>query len=212
VPAASEVEHRGLTWNFLWQPDGIRTVPPPRECDQVSQASVAQCHAVWLEQGKRHHRVCRVPGRSGQSPLHSWANPRAGKLPTASSHGACAAGLCATDAAAVGDRLRRIPLGCRRTATRDYRSGRLANPAGCKHNASVPNVLIRDLPPEVHANLQRRAEAAGQSLQQYLTSELSRVAQSPTIAEVLGRIAERSGGRVGLQTAVDDLHDERARR
>ena len=76
----------------------------------------------------------------------------------------------------------------------------------------MPNVLIRDLPPEVHANLQRRAEAAGQSLQQYLTSELSRVAQAPTIAEVLERIAERSGGRVGLQTAVDDLHDERARR
>lgn len=90
--------------------------------------------------------------------------------------------------------------------------GRLANPAGCKHNASVPNVLIRDLPPEVHASLQRRAEAAGQSLQQYLTTELSRVAQSPTIAEVLERVAERSGGRVGLQTAVDDLHDERARR
>jgi antitoxin FitA len=96
----------------------------------------------------------------------------------------------------------------------DLRSslGQLTNPAECKHNASVPNVLIRDLPPEVHASLQRRAEAAGQSLQQYLTIELSRVAQSPTIAEVLERIAERSGGRVGLQTAVDDLHDERARR
>ena len=77
---------------------------------------------------------------------------------------------------------------------------------------STPRVLIRDLPPEVHASLQHRAEAAGQSLQQYLTSELSLVAQSPTIAEVIERIAERSGGRVGLQTAVDDLHDERARR
>jgi antitoxin FitA len=76
----------------------------------------------------------------------------------------------------------------------------------------MPNVLIRDLPPEVHASLQRRAEAKGQSLQQYLTTELSRLAQSPTIAEVIERIAERSGGRVGLQTAVDDLHDERARR
>jgi len=102
------------------------------------------------------------------------------------------------------------PLPCHGLGTR--RRGQLANPARCKHNASVPNVLIRDLPPEVHASLQRRAEAAGQSLQQYLTTELSRVAQSPTIAEVLERIAERSGGRVGLQTAVDDLHDERARR
>ena len=76
----------------------------------------------------------------------------------------------------------------------------------------MPNGLIRDLPADVHANLQRRAEAAGQSLQQYLTNELSRVAQSPTIAEVIERIAERSGGRVGFQTAVDDLHDGRARR
>lgn len=75
----------------------------------------------------------------------------------------------------------------------------------------MPNVLIRDLPAEVHANLQRRAEEAGQSLQQYLTAELSRVAQTPTISEVIARIAERSGGRVGFQTALDDLHDERAR-
>ena len=76
----------------------------------------------------------------------------------------------------------------------------------------MPNVLIRDLPDDIHASLQRRAEAAGQSLQQYLSSELARVAQSPTMNEVLARIAERSGGRVGLATAVDDLHDERGRR
>jgi len=76
----------------------------------------------------------------------------------------------------------------------------------------MPNVLIRDLPAEVHASLQRRAEAAGQSLQQYLANELSRVAQSPTLAEVMERIAQRSGGRVGFETAVDDLADERAHR
>ena len=75
----------------------------------------------------------------------------------------------------------------------------------------MPNVLIRDLPDDIHASLQRRAAAAGQSLQQYLSSELARVAQSPTMNEVLARIAERSGGRVGLDTAVDDLHDERTR-
>lgn len=75
----------------------------------------------------------------------------------------------------------------------------------------MPNVLIRDLPDDVHESLLRRAESAGQSLQQYLTGELSRVAQSPTIGDVIARIAERSGGRVGFQIAVDDLHDERAR-
>ncbi|MGA9276096.1 FitA-like ribbon-helix-helix domain-containing protein [Ilumatobacter sp.] len=76
----------------------------------------------------------------------------------------------------------------------------------------MPNVLIRDLPAEVHASLQRRAEAAGQSLQQYLTYELSRVAQSPTLADVMERIAQRSGGQVGFETAVEDLAEERAQR
>jgi plasmid stability protein len=76
----------------------------------------------------------------------------------------------------------------------------------------VPNVLVRDLPDDVHAQLQRRAEAAGQSLQQYLTTELTRLATAPTMTEVLERIGRRRGGRVGLETAVVDLRDERTRR
>ncbi len=75
----------------------------------------------------------------------------------------------------------------------------------------MPNVLIRDLPDDVHARLQQRAEAAGQSLQQYLSTELSRIATSPTLDDVLARIEGRQGGRVGFAAAVDDLHDERAR-
>ncbi len=82
----------------------------------------------------------------------------------------------------------------------------------CYHNASMPNVLIRNLPPDVHAALQARADAAGQSLQQYLTDQLSRIAREPTIDDILERIAAQSGGRVGFETAVDDLHDERSRR
>jgi hypothetical protein len=67
------------------------------------------------------------------------------------------------------------------------------------------------VPDDVHAGLQRRAENAGQSLQQYLSSELARLARHPTLDEVLARIEQREGGRVGFSTAVDDLHDERAR-
>jgi hypothetical protein len=55
----------------------------------------------------------------------------------------------------------------------------------------VPNVLIRDLPPEVHAVLVRRAEAAGQSLQQYLVAELTRMASSPTMGELIERVELR---------------------
>lgn len=76
----------------------------------------------------------------------------------------------------------------------------------------MPNVLVRDLPEDVHARLQRRAEAAGQSLQQFLASELTRLSATPTMDDVLARINRRKGGRVGLETAVNDLTDERAHR
>ena len=60
------------------------------------------------------------------------------------------------------------------------------------------NVLIRDLPDDVHAALQRRAERRGQSLQQYLAGELRRLATQPTVEEVLERVEQRRGGSVGL--------------
>lgn len=75
----------------------------------------------------------------------------------------------------------------------------------------MPNVLVRDLPEDVHANLQRRAEAEGKSLQQYLATELSRLASTPTLSDVLDRIGRRRGGKVGFDTAVRDLDDERGR-
>ncbi len=89
----------------------------------------------------------------------------------------------------------------------------LANGDGRRyHNASMPSVLVRDLPDDVHADLQRRAEAAGQSLQQYLVTELTRLARTPTMTEVLARIGRRTGGRVGLEEAVSDLDEVRGDR
>jgi len=76
----------------------------------------------------------------------------------------------------------------------------------------MPNVLVRDLPEDIHAELQRRAEARGQSLQQYLAGELRRLAERPTLEDVLERISHRRGGRVGFQQAVADIAEERARR
>lgn len=76
----------------------------------------------------------------------------------------------------------------------------------------MPNVLVRDLPDDVHASLQRRAESAGQSLQQYLATELTRLASMPTMDDVLARISRRNGGRVGLELAVADLDAERSDR
>jgi len=75
----------------------------------------------------------------------------------------------------------------------------------------MPNVLIRDIPEDIHAALQRRAELRGQSLQQYLAGELRRLAERPGIGEVLDRIDRRRGGRVGLRQAAEDLAQDRAR-
>jgi antitoxin FitA len=76
----------------------------------------------------------------------------------------------------------------------------------------MPNLLVRDVPDDVHAALQRRAERRGQSLQQFLTSELRRLAERPSVGEVLDRIERRRGGRVGLAQAADDLAEGRAGR
>lgn len=75
----------------------------------------------------------------------------------------------------------------------------------------MPNVLVRNIPEDVHAALQHRAEQRGQSLQQYLASELRRLAERPSVGDVLDRIEQRRGGRVGFAQAVDDLAEERAR-
>jgi len=75
----------------------------------------------------------------------------------------------------------------------------------------MPNVLVRDVPDDVHAALQRRAEARGQSLQQYLAGELGRLAARPSVDDVLDRIGRRRGGRVGLGRAAEELAAERAR-
>jgi hypothetical protein len=75
----------------------------------------------------------------------------------------------------------------------------------------MPNVLVRDVPEEVHAALQRRAERHGQSLQQYLAAELRRLAERPSIDEVLDRIDSQRGGQVGFRQAVEDLAEDRAR-
>jgi antitoxin FitA len=73
----------------------------------------------------------------------------------------------------------------------------------------MPNILIRDLPEAIHAELQQRAERRGQSLQQYLAGELTRLAQRPTPEELFGRVSRRSGGKVGLTQAVVDLEGQR---
>lgn len=72
-------------------------------------------------------------------------------------------------------------------------------------------MLVRNLTEETHRQLLRRARERGQSLEQYLADELTRLAGSPTVDDVRGRIERSRGGRVGLAQAVADLTEERPR-
>lgn len=76
----------------------------------------------------------------------------------------------------------------------------------------MANVLVRDVPDAVHHALQQRAEQRGQSLQHYLAAELKRLAETPSLEEVLDRIERRRGGSVGLRQAAEDLAAERRAR
>lgn len=80
------------------------------------------------------------------------------------------------------------------------------------YSACMPNVQVRDVPEEVHAALVRRAEVAGQSLQQYLAAQLTALAATPTLDEMLDRIAQRRKGRLSRRDALAAVEDERARR
>ncbi len=76
----------------------------------------------------------------------------------------------------------------------------------------MPNVQIRGVPEDVHKELVRRAELAGQSLQQYLAAQLASMVSNPTIDEMIARIEHRSKGRLSRADAVASITDERARR
>jgi uncharacterized protein YqeY len=76
----------------------------------------------------------------------------------------------------------------------------------------MPHVLVRDVPDDVHAALQRKAEQRRQSLQQYLTAELLHLAERRSISEILDEVETQHGGQVGLGVAVDDLGEDRSER
>jgi antitoxin FitA len=77
--------------------------------------------------------------------------------------------------------------------------------------AVVPSVQIKNVPPDIHLVLRRRAATAGQSLQEYLLASLKQQAREETLDEVLDRAGARAGGSLGLAFAAETLRDERQR-
>ncbi|MCP9484955.1 MAG: hypothetical protein MSC30_03775 [Gaiellaceae bacterium MAG52_C11] len=55
----------------------------------------------------------------------------------------------------------------------------------------MANIQIRNVPPELHRTLKQRAEKAGVSLQEYLLGEVTTIAKTPTMDEVIARVRSR---------------------
>ena len=78
--------------------------------------------------------------------------------------------------------------------------------------ACMPNVQVRNVPTEVHEALVRRAEQAGQSLQQFLAAQLTLIAVTPTVDEMLARLEDRPMGELTAADAIAALAEDRAGR
>jgi antitoxin FitA len=64
-------------------------------------------------------------------------------------------------------------------------------------------IQIRNVPDDVHRTLKVRAAAAGMSLSDYVLREVTRVAQTPTPAELDERIRARSPANVTTADILD---------
>jgi antitoxin FitA len=73
----------------------------------------------------------------------------------------------------------------------------------------MPSVQIKNVPPDVHRVLRRRAAEAGKSLQEYLLGRLIEDAGRPTLDETLQRAGGRAGGRVRLADAARAVREDR---
>jgi hypothetical protein len=110
--------------------------------------------------------------------------------------------------------LHRVDVHRRSNPSRLFACGRRlsTDDSSCMYNACMPNVQIREVPEDVHNELVRRAELAGQSLQQYLSTQLAAMVATPTIDDMITRIEHRPKGRLSRADAVSAIADERARR
>jgi len=75
--------------------------------------------------------------------------------------------------------------------------------------AIMPSVQIKSVPEDVHAELRRRAEKAGKSLQEYLLGWLVEEARRPAVDDLLDRAGRHKGGRVSFRFASEAVREDR---
>ena len=76
----------------------------------------------------------------------------------------------------------------------------------------MPHIQVRNVPDDVHHTLVRRARDNGQSLQQYLSSELALLASRPAASDVFEGIEARGAARrFSIEEAVRSVRADRDR-
>lgn len=76
----------------------------------------------------------------------------------------------------------------------------------------MTTITIRHVPDEVRNDLAARAARAGQSLQEYMLREVTRLASLPSMDEWLAGVREnkrRGGKQVSTQSILDAIHADR---
>jgi antitoxin FitA len=74
---------------------------------------------------------------------------------------------------------------------------------------NMPSVQIKSVPEDVHAELRRRAEKAGKSLQEYLLGRLVEEARQPSLDDLLDRAGRHKGGSVSFGFASEAVREDR---
>jgi antitoxin FitA len=77
----------------------------------------------------------------------------------------------------------------------------------------MPSIQIKNVPPDVHRVLKRRAAEEGMSLQEYLLAKLKEEARQPTPKEFWERVGQRTGGgKLTPKEAAEYIRAERESR
>lgn len=71
---------------------------------------------------------------------------------------------------------------------------------------------VRNVPDDLHAELRRRAAAAGMSLSEFTLAELARLVRRPSMADWLDRAAASASGSLTFVEARDAVVAERPER
>lgn len=84
------------------------------------------------------------------------------------------------------------------------------DPPGNVH--AMASIQVKHVPDDVHQILRDRAASAGKSLQEYLLARLTEEARTPTVNEVLDRVAAMAGDRHPTISAADAIRLDREAR